>query len=255
MARGTDDAPNQEMPAPADRWSGAAPRAYDGPRWRVAVLRADGSRARRAADEVIDQLRAAGCMAVEHDPARIDPFLDVDAQWGAAVDADAYDVVVSVGELLPAAVALATVAGAPVARIAAAPGAVPASLPRIVSAARVRTVPTLDVAADRSRHITTGSVEITSDAPVVASLRLGDQIWSLAGTGWSAGPSVAAVDELMVSSAAGDEVTSAHQLRVDAPDGTVQLEVDGRSRRVRSLTIRTHPLGLRLLELPPAIRR
>lgn len=104
-----------------------------------------------------------------------DPFLDVEAQWGAAVDADAYDLVVSVGELLPAAVALATVAGAATARIAAAPGAVPASLPATVGAARVRTVPTLDVAADRSRHITAGGVEITSDVPVVAWLRLGDR--------------------------------------------------------------------------------
>lgn len=119
----------------------------------------------------------------------------------------------------------------------------------------MRTVPTLDVATDRSRHTTAGGVEITSDVPVVASLRLGDRIWSLAGTGWSVGPSVAAADELMVSSAAHDEVTPAHQLRIDEPGGAVRVDVDGRSRRVRSVTVRTHPLGLRLLELPPATRR
>jgi hypothetical protein len=73
------------VPMTTERLIWASARPYEGPRWRVAVLRADGSRAHRAADAAIDQLREAGCMAIDHDPARIDPFLDVETQWAAAV--------------------------------------------------------------------------------------------------------------------------------------------------------------------------
>lgn len=237
----------------SDRLSPATARPYEGPHWRVAVLRADGSRARHTTDAVIDQLRDAGCMAVEHDPARIDPFVDVETQWAPAVDADVYDLVVSVGGLLPTAVALATVSGAPIARLAAAsPGAMPTSLPTALTSARVRTVPTLDVTAAGSRLITARAVDVTCDTQVQASLRLGGRTRTVSGTDWSVTPLATTVDQITVSAVSGEDITPAEEFSVAVPAGTVRLDIDGRSRRVHTLTIRSHPLGLRLLELPPA---
>lgn len=235
----------------SDRLSPVTARPYDGPRWRVAVLRADGSRGRHTADAVIEQLRDAGCMAVEHDPARIDPFVDVETQWAPAVDADAYDLVVSVGALLPSAVALAAVSGAPIARIPAAAGATHPSLPTALTSAPARTVPTLVVTANGSRHVTANAVDVSCDRALDASFRLGDRAWTVHGTDWSITPLATAAHQITVTGASGADSLSAEEFGIDLPAGTVRLDLDGRSRRVHALTIRCHHLGLQLLELAP----
>lgn len=229
------------------------PHRDDGPRWRVAVLHADGTRARRTTDAVVVQLRAAGYMAVEHDPASIDPFLDIDTQWAAAAHADAYDLVLSIGALLPAAVALASVCDAPLARLRASPpDHLPGRVHETLTEARIRTVPTLDVAADGSRHITTAGIDVTSHDPVVATIRHDDRLGSLHGDGWSISPLGAPPGQLAVTPASGREVIAADEVRVESPGGALRLDIDGRSRRVRTIAVRCRPHGLRLLELPTA---
>ena len=226
-----------------------------GPRWRVAVVRADSARTRPLVAETTSQLRATGCMAVEIDATAVDPFVDIDSQWSPAVDADAYDLVVSIGRMLPAAVAIAALAGVPVAMLTSAPApSVPAAIEQAVAAGRVRALPVLEVVADQARRVTMHGIDVHADpdSQLVAEIGQSHRARPLPGTAWSISPIPGPAGQLVVSPHGANAVHQADQVRLEGSPHALRLEIDGRARSAGHVHVRGIPQGLRVVDLDPA---
>ena len=200
-----------------------------GPRWRVAVVRRDTPRHRPLADEIVNQLRAAGCMAVEIDTTGHDPFVDIESQWSSAVAADAYDLVLSIDRLLPTAVVIAALAGVPVATVVTPPATpMPTAIETAIAAGRVRAMPVLDIVADDLRQVTANGIDITTrpDSGVAAQLSRSGHTRPIDSTGWSISPIAGPTGQFVVTTHHDDAVHQGHQLRLRAPHRALDIEID-----------------------------
>jgi hypothetical protein len=223
-----------------------------GPRWRVAVVDRPSDRPRALANDVVAQLRAAGCMAIEIGADGHDPFVDIDSQWWPAVEAGAYDLVLSMERLLPTAVVIATLAGVPVATVAApTPEPLPTAIEIAIARGQVRAIPVLDVVADDVRQVTAHGIEVTTrhnSKPVVQLGRDG-HMRRIDTPGCSITPIAGPTGQLLITTHHDDAVHEAHMLQARASQGALQIEIDGRARRCSALDVRGVPQGLRILDL------
>jgi hypothetical protein len=142
-----------------------------GARWRVAVLYGQDEDV-FAAGALIDQLRAARCMAIPVVVPISDPFVDHYEEWQGRALRGVYDFVLLVGPLTPPAMAFAVLADTPIARVAPTE---PLPISEIVSAAaygHIDEIPVGEITIDGFRRVFAGVARVTTDNPAGVACRL-----------------------------------------------------------------------------------
>lgn len=224
-----------------------------GASWRVAVARPAGNAGRLAAAEVLSRLRARGNEATALDIGR-GSSLDLPGGDRAA-HGKAYDLVLAIGDLSPAVMALGVTEGVPVAHVPLAPpdsstDAVLAAL----AAGDVDVLPLLDVTVDSDRRFTTGSIAIAcdqDDQEMLVAWQRGSAEGDLRTSGCRIDPPAAATAAARLEPSAAAPI-DADRVRVDAGEAPLRVAVDRRTRRGRRISIASTPERLRILRLPDA---
>lgn len=216
---------------------------------RAAVLRAPSRRPDDTASQLADDLRAARYMAIEMDPAKIDPFADAYLQWDNVAKAGAYNVVFSVGGLLPAAVALGVVSRLPVVVVNHPPGRALGRLLRGEMAPRTfRTV--LEATVDRTRRLTVSPMEVHASEVFTADLHQSQKGRAVQATWLQVAPSDPATGLAAVVTTDDGLQVSAESCQLAERRGVMlQVGIDGRWSHARSLAVRARPEPLQVVAL------
>lgn len=205
------------------------------------------------AAQLTDGLRAASWMAIEIDVARIDPFDDVHHQWANIAERNAYNIVFSVGGLLPAAVALGVVAGLPVVVVHRPPGE---NLTALFhgQGGQGQPITVLKATVDRVRRVTVDAVEVSSDDAFTG--RYCDN------RGWNdihtsrlelAASSSPAAGPLTVAGADGMRQAAQRCEVAEQPGVVLRAGIDDRWCHARSIAVRVLPDPLLVVDLDTVV--
>ncbi|MDA8074621.1 MAG: hypothetical protein M0Z40_05195 [Actinomycetota bacterium] len=160
-------------PLVIDQSKPRASRADDaGPsRWRVAVLYGQDE-AVCAAGGLIDQLRAARCMAIPVPVPISDPFVDHYDEWQGRALRGAYDFALLAGPLTPPAMAFAVLADTPIARVAPTEPLPINVIESATACGHIDEIPVAEITIDGIRRVFAGVARVTTDDPASIACRL-----------------------------------------------------------------------------------
>lgn len=207
---------------------------------RVAVLHVADRIAAEAAAAVADRMRRQGHDVVEVDGTSLDPFADHRAEWQHLLADGPLSGVVSVGGINPAAVGLATTAGAALRVTASHHQAVSTS----DAATTIQTVPVLRIEVDHRHRLTIDPVTVTTAVRHSWGWRSGAH-WHLApaASSWHANATAPGV----VVHADHHPERLVDAITMEARDAGLRAEIDRRSRRATTVRIDLSPKPLHLL--------
>lgn len=135
------------------------------PRWRVAVLYGEDEHVLHAPGGLIEQLRAARCMAIPIPVPMSDPFVDHYDEWQGRASRGAYDFALLVSPLTPPAMAFAVLGATPIARVTPTEPLPINLIQSAITCGHIDEIPMAVITLDGVRRVFAGIVWVTTDDP------------------------------------------------------------------------------------------
>jgi len=221
-------------------------RAQAATPWRAAVLHHQDEQALHAPGGLVEQLRAAGCMAILTEVPLSDPFVDHYDEWQGRAPRGAYDVALLVGRLTPPAIAFAVLADVPLVRLSSIEAPRLTSIETALASGHVDELPVAEISLDGVRRMFTSVVQVTADGPLGFECHLEPPRAHGALRNCDVRPGAASGLALDVHTDGAGPIRC-RKVEIAGQPGSFLVELDGRPRRPTMALIEAAPAPLRIV--------